>query len=299
MKIFISGGTGFIGSALAADLLARGHHVVATGTASRHRTVQHDNFRYVPADTTREGAWQSELEDVDGVVNLAGRTIMKRWTERYKKQIYESRIATTRNIVDALAVRKGTFLCSASAVGYYGDRGDALLTENEPPGQGFLARVGKDWEEEALRADEHGVRVTLMRFGIVLGRGGGAMEKMIPVFRMYLGGPLGDGRQWFPWIHMRDLLSAVRYLMETDQAKGAFNFSAPHPVRNLEFAKTLARLLRVPAVMPAPQFMVRMAMGEMASAFFDSLRAVPQKLLDRGFRFNYPELEDAVQQIVQ
>lgn len=299
MKVLITGGSGFVGSTLAKELLERGHHVVATGTSQKHKTVYHENFRYVQADTTREGQWQDELGDIDGVVNLAGRSIFGRWTNRYKKQIYDSRILTTRNVVDALVVREGTFLCSASAVGYYGDRGDDILTEADPAGNGFLAEIGQDWEKEAFRAEEHGIRVTAMRFGIVLGKGGGAIEKMVPAFRMYVGGPLGDGRQWFPWVHLSDVTSAIRFLIDNEQLVGVFNFCSPNPVRNRDLANTLGSILRVPAIMPAPKLMVRLALGEMASALFDSLRVNPERLLTSGYNFKFPDLERALQQIVQ
>jgi hypothetical protein len=299
MKIFVTGGTGFIGSAITSDLLEKGHYIVATGSSSRPDIVSHDRFRFIQADTAREGPWQAELEDVDGVINLAGRNIMGRWTKRYKKQIYDSRILTTSNVVDALAVHRGTFLCSASAVGYYGDRGDDILTESEPNGKNYLAQVGQDWEEEALRAEEHGIRTVVMRFGIVLGKGGGALEKMIPAFRMFVGGPLGDGSQWFPWIHLHDVVSACLFVIGNEHLKGTFNFCSPNPVRNRELAKTLGRVLGVPAVMPSPKLMLRLALGEAASALFDSLRVVPENLLKSGFSFKYPELEDAIRQIVQ
>jgi hypothetical protein len=299
MKIFITGGTGFIGTALTRVLLEEGHDIVATGTSPRPATVSHARFRFIQANTAHEGSWQAELEDVDGVINLAGRSIMGRWTKRYKKEIYDSRVLTTRNVVDALAVHRGTFLCSASAVGYYGDRGDDILTETEPPGKNYLAQVGQDWEEEALRAEEHGIRTVVMRFGIVLGKDGGALEKMIPAFRMFVGGPLGDGSQWFPWIHLQDVVSACLFVTGNEELKGTFNFCSPNPVRNRELAKTLGRVLKVPAVMPSAKFMLRLALGEAASALFDSLRVVPENLLNNGFNFKYPELEDAIRQIVQ
>jgi len=299
MKVLITGGTGFVGSALAKELLEGGHQVVATGSSAEHKTLHHERFRYVQADTTREGIWQDELEEVDGVVNLAGRSILGRWTRRYKKQIYDSRILTTRNVVDALAVKHGTFLCSASAVGYYGDRGDDILTEADPAGNGFLAEIGQDWEKEAFRAEEHDIRVSTMRFGIVLGKGGGAMEKMVPAFRMYVGGPLGDGTQWFPWVHLSDVTRAIRFIIDNEQLAGAFNFCSPNPVRNRDFARTLGSILRVPAIMPAPKLVVRLVLGEMASTLFDSQRVNPQRLLESGFNFKYPDLESAIQQTVQ
>jgi uncharacterized protein (TIGR01777 family) len=299
MKILITGGSGFVGSTLAKDLLAEGHQVLATGTSPKHKTVHHENFRYIQADTTREGNWQEELKVVDGVINLAGRSIFGRWTGQYKKQIYDSRILTTRNVVDALVNGKGSFLCSASAVGYYGDRGDDVLTEADPAGKGFLAEVGQDWENEALRAKSHNIRVTTMRFGIILGKGGGAMEKMVPAYRMYVGGPLGDGTQWFPWIHLSDVSKAIQFLMNNEHLTGVFNFCSPHPVRNRDLAKTMGKILKVPAIMPAPKLMIRMVMGEMASALFDSHRVNPERLLASGFEFQYANLEPAIQQIVQ
>ena len=299
MKILITGGSGFVGSTLAKDLLAEGHQVLATGTSSKHKTLDHENFRYIQADTTREGNWQDELKVVDGVVNLAGRSIFGRWTNRYKKQIYDSRILTTRNVVEALANGKASFLLSASAVGYYGDRGDDILTEADLAWKGFLAEVGQDWEKEAIRAKPHNIRVMTMRFGIILGKGGGAMEKMVPAFRLYVGGPLGDGAQWFPWIHLSDVNKAIQFLMQNEHLEGVFNFCSPNPVRNRDLAKTMGRILKVPAIMPAPKLMVRFIMGEMASALFDSHRANPERLLASGFKFQYTELEHAIQQIVQ
>ncbi|MFZ0133133.1 MAG: TIGR01777 family oxidoreductase [Desulfobacterales bacterium] len=298
MKVLITGGSGFIGSTITRDFLDKGHHVVVTGTSPRPENGYHDRYRYIQADTTREGPWQAELEDVDGVINLAGRNLFGRWTKRYKKEIYDSRILTTRNVVDALAVHRGTFLCSTSAVGYYGDRDEDVLTESEPAGQGFLAEVGRDWEDEAMRAEEHGIRTVIMRFGIVLGQGGGALEKMVPAFRMWVGGPLGNGRQWFPWIHLQDLVAACFYVVDDQQSKGAFNFCSPNPVRNRELAKTLGHVLGVPAVVPAPKLMLRLALGKAATALFDSLRVIPANLQRSGFDFRYPDLEDALRQVV-
>jgi uncharacterized protein (TIGR01777 family) len=298
MNILVTGGSGFVGTAITDSLLRSGHRVVATGTSARPGLSQRDNFRYVQADTAREGPWQAELENVDGVVNLAGRSIMGRWTRRYKKTLYDSRVLTTRNVVDAMAVRRGTFLCSASAVGFYGDRGDDILNESEPPGSDFLAQLGQDWEAEALRAEEHGVRVVVMRFGIVLGRNGGAIAKMLPAFRMLAGGPLGDGRQWFPWIHIQDLAAACLFLIKDERLKGIFNFCAPYPVRNRDLAKTMGRVLGVPAIMPAPRPLLLLALGQSATALLQSLRVVPENLLKSGFSFKYPELDDALRQIL-
>ena len=298
MKITVIGGTGFVGSNLCSFLLEQGHSVTALGTSPKWSTAQHTHLRYVSADATQPGSWQQELAAADAVVNLAGRTIFKRWTADYKRQIRDSRILTTRHIVDALPVNSDCVLCSTSAVGYYGDRGDEILDETAAAGDGFLAELAIEWEQEAAAAAAKGVRVALMRFGIVLGASGGAMARMLPAFRMFAGGPLGDGRQWVPWIHLQDVLSAVQYLLETPSLSGPFNFSAPNPVRNRQLAATLGRVLSRPAFMPAPRAMLRLMLGEVAGSLVESQRAVPQNLLDSGFRFRFPEIDAALQNIV-
>jgi uncharacterized protein (TIGR01777 family) len=298
MKVFISGGNGFVGGRLSGFLLKEGHQVTVLGTSPDNKRISHPNYRYVSADATREGSWQIELQDVDVVVNLAGKTIFKRWTKRYKKLLYDSRILTTRNLVAALPANKNITLCSASAVGYYGDTGDDILTEDTAVGQGFLAQLGRDWEKEAFRATEKGARVATMRFGIVLGKDGGAMAKMIPAYQLFLGGPLGDGKQWFSWIHIDDLTAAVFFIIDTPQLKGPFNFCSPNPIRNRQLAKTMGKILRRPASMPAPGFMIRLVLGEFGSVLLESQRVKPDKLLKSGFKFRYPDLEGAIREIV-
>jgi hypothetical protein len=232
------------------------------------------------------------------VINLAGKTIFRHWTDRYKEQIHASRILTTRNIVAALPENTTTLLCSASGVGYYGDRQDDLLTEAEPYGTDFLAQVCRDWEEEALKAEDKGARVVLTRFGIVLGRQGGAMAKMIPAFRLFMGGALGDGRQWFPWLHIDDLTGALLFIKDHPDIRGPVNFCAPHPVRNRDLVRTLAGVLMRPAVLSPPGFVIRLMLGEFGETLLASQRAVPDKLENTGFKFQYPELEAALRQIV-
>jgi hypothetical protein len=299
MKVFITGGTGFVGTHLSRFLIDRGHEVTATGSSAAQRNIDHAVFNYVAADTTQAGDWQQALHNSDLVVNLAGRTIMKRWTERYKREIYDSRILTTRNVVQALPRNGSVTLCSASAVGYYGDRGDEVLSEDAAPGDGFLAEIGRAWESEALEAEAVGARVALMRFGVVLGKGGGAMQKMIPAFRLYMGGPMGNGTQWFPFIHIEDVSGAILHIAENPDLSGPFNFTAPHPVRNKDMAETLGKVLRVPAVMKTPKFMLRLALGEVGTTLTESQRVLPDKLLKSGYTFSYPDIEAAVQQIVQ
>jgi uncharacterized protein len=298
MKIFITGGSGFVGRHLSSLFLNKGHQVTATGTRSTQNHIVDEKFHYISADTTRTGDWQNSVKDADAVINLAGHSIFSLWTRSYKKQIYDSRILTTRNLVEALPENKNIIFCSTSAAGYYGDRSDDLLTENEPPGNDFLARVCRDWESEAFRAEEKGVRVITMRFGVVFGKNGGAIGKMITPFRFFLGGPLGSGQQWFPWIHISDLLSAILFVIENESIKGPLNFTASEPVRQKEFAKTLGKVLNRPAIMPAPAFIVRLIMGELGASLLASQRVIPRKLSEYGFKFRYPDIRSALRDIV-
>ena len=299
MKIFVSGGTGFVGTSLARYFLDMGHTVMATGASSAHTSISHENFRYISADTTEKGPWQDLLKDVDALINLAGRTIFNRWSERYKKQIYNSRILTTRNLVEAMPDDKEVVLCSTSAVGYYGDRAEEILTEEAFPGNDFLATVSIDWEKEAFLAEKKGARVAVMRFGVVLGKNGGALAKMIPAFRSFAGGPIGSGEQWFPWIHLEDLISAVMFIIKNQDIKGPVNFCAPNPVRNRDFAKALGRILGRPSFMKVPSFMIRTLMGEMGTTVMSSQRVVPDRLLKNGFEFQYPDVEKALNNLIK
>ena len=298
MKILITGGMGFVGQQLSHFFLARGAQVVAVGLRPRQDIISHENFRYISADTTRKGAWLETLEDTTAVINLAGSTIFRPWTKRYKQSIYDSRILTTRTLVEGMSENKQAVLCSTSATGYYGDGGEEPLTETSPNGADFLAEVGRDWEAEAQRAEKKGIRVVIARFGIVLGEKGGILGKMVPAFRYFLGGPLGSGRQWFPWIHVADLAAALGYLMENRGLQGIFNLCSPSPVRNRDFVRALAAVLNRPALMPAPAFLIRLFMGELGSALLCSQRAMPQKLLQSGFRFQFPDIEEALRNIV-
>jgi uncharacterized protein (TIGR01777 family) len=298
MHVFITGGLGFVGRHLSKTLLEAGHAVTVSGRTQNPRGIDHPGFQYISADTTREGAWQETVQQVDAAVNLAGASIFNYWTDSYKQKMYDSRILTTRNLVSALSAGKATVLCSTSAVGFYGNQGDEKLTEEHPPGDDFLAELALDWEKEAHRAENENMRVVITRFGIVLERGGGAMRKMIPAFRMFVGGPLGDGRQWFPWIHMQDLVRAMSFCLSRDEANGALNFCAPEPVRSETLAKTLGDVLNRPAIMPAPAFFIRKVLGEFGNALLSSQRAVPARLQQLGFDFRFPDLRSALVEIV-
>ncbi len=298
MEIFITGGTGFVGTALSRYLLEQGHKITAVGTSLRHILESYPGFRYLSADTTRKGDWQDKLQSMDAVVNLAGKSIFRRWSKTHKRRMVESRILTTRNLVDALPVGREMVLCSTSAAGYYGNRADEVLREDAAPGEDFLAKLCMDWETEAFRAQSNEVRVVTMRFGVVLGRGGGALGPMIPVFRLFAGGPLGSGRQWFPWIHMDDLVSAVFFILNTPAMEGPVNFCSPGPVRQRDFAGALGKALHRPSFMPAPGFMIRLVMGELGQSFLNSQHVSPEKLIEHGFNFHYPDIDKALGNIV-
>ncbi|MDH3344242.1 MAG: TIGR01777 family oxidoreductase [Desulfobacteraceae bacterium] len=299
MKIFITGGSGFVGTHLVQDLLYRGHRVIVVGTSSAHKNPPNENFRYISADTTLKGPWQDVLEDVDAIINLAGRNIFKLWSDTYKNQIYNSRILTTRNLVEAVPESKGIILCSTSGAGYYGNRADEVLMEDASPGSDFLAKVSIDWEKEAFLAEKKGVRVAAMRFGVVLDKNGGALAKMIPAFKFFAGGPLGTGLQWFPWIHMDDLISAINFIIENNEIKGPVNFCAPNPIRNRDFGKALGNVLKRPSFMKVPLFMIRLVMGEMGTLLTNSQKVIPHKLLRHGFKFQHPDIDHALGDILK
>ncbi len=298
MNVIITGGSGFVGTYLSNYLLQAGHRVTAFGSRSTYDLIDHPDYAYVSADTTQAGDWQKLVADADWLFNLAGRTIFQRWSRRYKQQIYDSRVLTTRHLVSALPDQNRAVLVSTSAVGYYGDRGEESLTENAIPGHDFLADLAKDWEAEATAAETKGTRVVVARFGIALGRDGGALAKMVPAFRTFMGGPLGSGKQWFPWIHIHDMVAALEYLAAGDDLHGPFNICSPNPVRNGEMATALGKVLGRPAAMAAPAFMLKMMMGEVSGTLLASQKALPENLQRSGFEFTFPEIDAALADLV-
>ncbi|MBU2512347.1 TIGR01777 family oxidoreductase [bacterium] len=294
MKAFISGGRGFVGRHLSRFLLEKGYKIVATSRSAQFSEIADENYHYISADTTKPGPWQKELEDIDVVINLAGVNIFHYWSKDYKQSIYDSRIYTTRNLIDALPSSRNITFISTSAVGFYGNRGEDILNESEPVGRDFLAKVCEDWEIEANKAEKKNARVIITRFGVVADKSGGAMKMMIPPFRFFVGGPLGNGRQWFPWIHLTDLMSAIWLLIEKKDQKGIFNFCAPGSIRNREMAKIIGKLLKRPSFFPVPKFAVDLVIGELGSMVLNSQRAIPEKLQTLGFDFQYPDFEKAM-----
>jgi len=256
----------------------------------------------VQGDSTQPGPWQEELAEHDAVVNLAGASIFQRWNSEVKKAIRDSRILTTRNVVEALDARKGkeTHLFSTSAVGYYGFHGDEVLSEDDPAGSDFLGQLAADWEGEALKARDHGARVVLTRFGLVLGRNGGVLGQLVPLFKRYLGSPLGSGKQWFSWIHEADLANAFLFLLDRNDIEGAVNCTAPDPVRNKELTYTLAQVLGKSVIAPfVPGFVLRLVLGEFANIILEGQRVVPTRLLESGFEFRFPALKEALADILE
>lgn len=298
MRILITGGLGFVGTQLSERLLEKGYEVTVVDHSPQPKSYTPKQVTYVSADTTLPGAWQEELMKHDAVINLAGASIFQRWNEKTKQLIYNSRILTTRNVVEGMTGKKGAVLCSTSAVGYYGFQGNEELIEEDSPGDDFLAKVCVDWEKEALKANDKGVRVTITRFGIVLGRTGGALGQMISAFKKFVGGPLGSGDQWFSWIHMEDLLRAFLFVFDNKNIYGPVNVCSPNPVRNKELATALGKALSRPSLLKAPDIMIRLVLGEFGSVVLEGQRVIPAKLLRQGFVFQYPEITGAVKEVI-
>lgn len=292
-RVLVTGVTGFVGRALAAALAAEGYavHGVSRDPDRARRAVPS-----LAAAHDRREVTGALLADFFGVVSLAGEPVSGRWTRAKMKRIEASRIEGTRALVDVIeaADPRPEVLVSASAMGYYGPRGEDELTEGEPPGTDFLARVCVEWEREAERARALGVRVVTPRIGLVLGRGGGALDAMLPLFKAGLGGRIGSGRQWWSWIHLDDLVRLLVAAVRDEAMDGAYNAVSPAPVRQADFAKTLARVLGRPAFLPAPAFALRAATGGFAAELLASRRLVPARARQAGFGFRHADLEAAL-----
>ena len=296
MKIVIAG-AGFLGRPLANALRDDGHHIsILTRQSTPSAPPGLRAVTWTPDGTA--GTWAAELESAGAGINLAGESIAgSRWTASQKRRILDSRVLATRSLAQAIAraVTPPPVFVSGSAVGYYGPRGDELITEEARPGTDFLAGVAVQWETEALRAARSSTRVVLVRTGLVLDRDGGALPQMLPPFRFGIGGRLGSGQQYWPWIHRQDWIDLVRFALETPGAAGPLNATAPHPVTNADFTRALARALKRPALVPAPAFGLRLLLGEMADALLLSgQRAVPAKAERLGFTFTFKHLDDAL-----
>ena len=301
MKVVIAGGTGFLGQPLTAALAADGHEVVVL-TRSEHATTA-TSVRAVPWDLKRTLApWAVEVDGADAVINLAGESIAgHRWSAAQKHRIEESRVLATARIVEAIAAatRPPALLLNGSAVGFYGHGGDSVITEETGAGHDFLANVCRRWEAQAVTASSSQTRVVCLRTGLVLARRGGALPKMLPPFMLGIGGRLGSGRQYWPWIHHLDWHRLVRFILATPGLVGPVNATAPQPVTNAEFTRELGRSLGRPTYFPVPALALRILLGEMAnSLLLSGQRAAPAKALEHGFTFTYPALPLALDAVL-
>ena len=297
MKVLVSGASGFVGSRLTARLTDDGHQV--TRLVRSHPKPERAEIQW---DAAAGGLEPSALAGFDAVVHLAGENISQgRWTDAKKARIRHSRVRGTQLLAQTLARPAGRpkVLVTASAIGFYGNRGDEQLDEQSPPGSGFLADVCRQWESATEPAAEAGIRVVPLRLGLVLSSTGGALAKMLPIFRLGLGGPLGSGRQYVSWITLDDVIGAIQHAIAADSLRGPVNAVAPHPVTNREFTRALGRALRRPALLPVPAFALRVILGQMANELLlASTRVVPRRLLDSGFRFRDPGLESALKRVL-
>jgi uncharacterized protein (TIGR01777 family) len=301
MKVFMTGGTGFVGTTLTRELLEQGHQVTILTRKMGANPTLPQGASFLEGDPTKRGEWQKAVPQHEVIVNLAGASIFRRWNQETKTVIRESRILTTTNLVEALSDGGGkeTTLLSTSAVGYYGFHGDEELDEDSPPGDDFLASVTQEWEAAALEAEALNVRVVICRLGIVLGENGGALGKLIPIFQKGLGSPLGSGKQWFSWIHEMDLVGICLFLIANNELSGPFNCAAPEPVRNKDLTQALGKVLGKPTFMPAvPGFVIKLIKGEFGTVLLRGQRVLPKKLLKAGFRFRFSRIYEALNDLL-
>jgi uncharacterized protein (TIGR01777 family) len=309
MRIFITGGTGQIGSRLIPRLAKRLGDNDSIVLLTRRPAVARERFggqcTIVEGDAMRPGAWMDAVQDCDAVVHLAGESIFgRRWSEEFKTLLYDSRIATTDNVLKALARNPRTgngsakVLVNASAIGYYGPRGDEELTEESPPGSDFLAKVTVDWEKAASAAEALGVRVAMIRTGVVLDKGGGALAQMLPPFKMGVGGPVGSGKQWVSWIHHADEVGILLLALDHVGAIGPINSTAPNPVTNKVFSKALGKALHRPSFLPVPAFALRLRFGQVAEILTTGQRVLPRRAQTLGYQFQFPDIDSALRDVL-
>ena len=299
MNLVLTGASGFIGSVLSERLSCDGHTLVLLS-----RTPPADKIlakkRWLSWQPGADGEWERSVDGADGIIHHAGEPIAgKRWSMSQKEKLRSSRMETTRALVGAIrkAKAKPKFLLSSSAVGYYGPHGDETISEANAPSNNFLGQLCVDWEAEANKAIEFGVRVALLRTGIVLGKGKGALAKMVPPFKFFVGGSLGNGKQWFPWIHLSDHVGLIEFIIKNEKASGPFNLTAPNPVTMSEFCKALGKVLHRPSWAPVPAPLLSLMLGEMAEMLLTGQRAVPQAALSLGYQFKFPTVLHALESL--
>lgn len=303
MKILLSGGTGFIGSALIKYLSSFPYDLVLlTRGESRMELRGALTLKYVHWDPSARGPWERELNGCNVVINLIGKNVFEeRWNETVKSEILRSRIVPTLLLVEAIgkAEQKPQLLISASAVGFYGNRHDETITEASAGGSDFLADVVRQWEGAAYQAEQYGVRVATPRIGLVLEKSGGMIGKMLLPFQLFIGGPIGNGKQFLPWVHMDDVVRGIVYPMENEQFRGVYNLVSPYPVSMKEFAKTFGSVLHRPSWLPVPDVALKLLYGEGANVILSGQRAIPERLNAAGYQFSYPDLRPALANIVE
>lgn len=299
MKILITGASGLIGTALQRSFTDKGHELLLAGRGEPTKTNQ---IKWTIEDGFREED-MPRLEGLDAVVHLAGESIAGlRWTEDKKKEIRESRVKGTQSLINTLAglERKPRVLIAASAMGFYGDRGDEIVTETSKPGDNFLAEVAKEWEMESRRAEDSGIRTVLLRTAIVLSKDGGALATMLTPFKFGVGGVVGSGKQWMSWVSLDDVVEIINFAIENENLRGAINVASPNPVTNEEFTKTLGDVLYRPTILPLPEFAVNLMFGEMGDTLLlNSTRVEPRRLKDAGYEFKFPNLRSALENVVK
>jgi uncharacterized protein len=301
MKVFITGGTGFVGSTLTRELVNNGHQVTVLDRTIKAEKEFPSTVSFIEADSTVRGSWQDIAAQHEIFINLAGASIFSRWNEKTKKVIRESRILTTSNLVEAIFRNKNKSirLFSTSAVGYYGFHEDEELVEEAPSGNDFLASVARDWENAATEARAFHAKVIICRFGIVLGKRGGALQQMLSIYKAYLGAPLGKGTQWFSWVHERDLVNIFLFLINHKDIDGPINCTAPRPVRNSEMTKAIGGALGVPTLpLGVPAFMMKMILGEFGNVLLKGQKVIPRRLEQLGFQFMFPTIDAALKDLI-
>lgn len=306
MRVFLTGGTGLVGTRIVKKLVERGDQpVVLTRNANKAQKTFGSGVEIVEGNPKEAGEWVHIASGCEGAINLAGANLFdKRWNDSFKQEMRESRLLTTEHLVQAMAAQpsatgKAKALVSTSAIGYYGPQEEEELTEDNPPGSDYMAKLCLDWEKQAMEASEKGVRVTLPRVGIVLDKEGGALATLWTPFKLGIGGKVGSGKQWMSWIHHEDLTNLYLFLLDNENAQGPYNATAPNPVRNKEFTKALGRAMKRPTILPVPAFMLRLALGEVADVVAKGQRVLPKKALDQGFSFQFPQIEEALLDIVR
>ena len=306
MRVIITGGTGLIGRKLAASLVNDQHEVIVLSRNPVHTYGLPRGVQVVGWDTKTAQGWGHLADGADAIVNLAGESIggsgliPARWTEARKRRILQSRLDAAEAVVQAVtaADRKPSVVVQASAVGYYGATGDEVLTEMHGAGNDFLAQVCVQWENASTPLDDLGVRRVVIRTGLVLSTEEGVLPRLMLPFRLFAGGALGSGKQWYPWIHIDDVVRAIRYLIDHEDAAGSFNLTAPNPLTNRDFSRVLGRVMHRPGIIPVPSFALRLALGEIAALVLDGQRAVPHNLSEIGFYFRFSEAEAALHDLL-